>query len=259
MGTLFFILSKLIWYTIAPDSLMLILGLTAAVAYHLKYLLVAKVAALILLTMLLVISLLPLGEWLSYPLENRYPVNPTLSTVDGIIVLGGAEASARSAAWQQMQLRKHAERITSFVTLSRTFPEAALVHAGGNGKLTEQKLQETDVVKDFYADMGILTERLRLESNSRNTHENILNTLATAPQMRSQNWVLITSAQHMPRALGICKKQGFNPTPYPVDHQTQKGNLLRLEYDFAGNLSTLKSALREWLGIAVYRLTGKMA
>jgi len=37
------------------------------------------------------IAILPLGELLIQPLENRYPANPNLTKSNGIIVLGGAE------------------------------------------------------------------------------------------------------------------------------------------------------------------------
>ena len=81
--------------------------------------------------------------------------------------------------------------------------------------------------------------------------KNIINPTA------NEKWILITTGWHMPRSVGIFCKAGWPVIPYPVDHQTNKDNLFRINFDLLVNLNTLKTAQKEWLGLFAYYLTGK--
>jgi uncharacterized SAM-binding protein YcdF (DUF218 family) len=69
---------------------------------------------------------------------------------------------------------------------------------------------------------------------------------------------VVTSAMHMPRAIGIFRKAGFSVVAYPVDYRT--ASALR-DWTFprhaAGNFALAETALHEWIGLAAYWLTGK--
>ena len=69
-----------------------------------------------------------------------------------------------------------------------------------------------------------------------------------------ENWVLITTAWHMPRSVGMFCKVGWEVTPHPVDFFTQPDDLFRVSWGFAGNLSGLGTAVQEWIGIFAYRV-----
>ncbi len=71
-----------------------------------------------------------------------------------------------------------------------------------------------------------------------------------------ERWLLVTSAYHMPRAVGAFRKVGFEVEAYPVDYRTH-GNLWIPFDDAASGLRRTDTATREWVGLLVYWLTGK--
>ncbi|HEX5055317.1 MAG TPA: YdcF family protein [Gammaproteobacteria bacterium] len=257
MDTLFFWLSKALWAAAAPGSLLV---LSVAVLWTLLKLGAVRAAgrlAGLLAAGLLLITLFPVDEWLLYPLESRFS-GELPATVDGILVLGGSIDPVKSAAWSQPELRATAEREFNFLALAARYPKARLAFTGGSGSLNEQEYKEASWARELFARQGLEPGRVIFESDSRNTYENAVfskKLLAPAP---GEHWLLITTAWHMPRAVGAFCGAGFPVIPYPVDHGSLRGDLLRLEWDFAGNLGGLDMALHEWAGLFMYRLTGKM-
>ena len=69
---------------------------------------------------------------------------------------------------------------------------------------------------------------------------------------RDETWLLVTSAQHMPRAVGVSRKIGWPVIPYPVDYRSVKDEPLRDGLDVAGNLVRLGDTMKEWIGLAAY-------
>jgi uncharacterized SAM-binding protein YcdF (DUF218 family) len=257
MDTLFYLLSKYIWALISPGSLLVILA--AAVWLLLKFgrQRLANMLTGLLVFTLLFISLLPVGEWLLYPLEARFPVHQDLpQNIDGIILLGGSYRIAQSASWQQVELRETAERDLAFLRLARHYPEAKLVFTGG-GLYPGGEYSEAALAKRLFDEQGLDISRIIFENLSRNTYENAVNTRILVEPRADENWLLITTSWHMPRAVGVFCKVQWRVMPYPVDHWTQRNNLLRLEWDFSENLRMLHFAFREWTGLLAYRITGK--
>ncbi len=258
MDTVFFYLSKLGWALISPDSLIVILIAAAWLSQVFGW---QKWARRLLASgtlMLVLIGFLPIGEWLMAPLENRFPANAALpAQADGVIVLGGALDPYKSFAWQQAELGNGAERMTNFVYLAGIYPGAQLVFSGGSGSLTQQQYKEADAAQIFADQMGLAERAILFESDSRNTAENVSNSKSLVNPQPGDEWIVITSAFHMPRTIGIFCEQDWVVTPYPVDHQSSKGNLLRVEYALVANLGLLRTAIREWLGLIVYRASGR--
>ena len=204
------------------------------------------------------VAFLPLGKWLVTPLETHFPANPTLpETIDGIILLGGAIDPVNSYIWDQPELGSAADRYTSFIALAHTYPEARLVFTGGSGTIIDQEFREADVALYFLESMGIERKRIEFERDSRNTFENAVNSKALINPTADEQWVLITSAAHMPRSVGIFCKQGWPVIPYPVDHESSPGRQMRIEFVFAGNLGSFNNRVKEWLGLLVYYFTGR--
>ncbi len=258
METLFFWLSKLVWSVIAPESLLLILVLLAwglllrgATKWAKRVLGVVSIG-------MLVLTALPVGEWVLYPLEARFPANPVLpQSVDGIIVLGGAEDATRSAAWGLPQTTAAADRFLASIALARMYPKAKLVFTSGSANLLSPGLKGTDVAKKLYSEQGLNPSRIVFESESRNTAENVSLSKALVKPAPRENWILVTSAFHMPRAVGIFCKSGWPVIPYPVDHRTVRGNLLRVDSGLTGHLDDLSFGTKEWVGLVVYYFTGR--
>jgi uncharacterized SAM-binding protein YcdF (DUF218 family) len=258
MDTLFFISSKLIWTLISPASLLLITGVGAWAAAVAGWHQLARRLGSVLALLAIIISFLPVGEWLLAPLENRFPTNVALpANATGIIVLGGSTSPVLTATWNQPELNESAERLTSFAYLSDLYPNAQLVFSGGNGSINRQDYPETESAQILFSQLGLSDKAVIYESQSRNTTENARNSKRLVQPKVEDDWILITSAYHMPRSVGVFCKNAWPVTPYPVDHHSETGNLLRINYDFTSNLAGLSIALREWVGLFAYRLTGQ--
>ena len=214
-------------------------------------------------TMVVVVALsvFPVGQWLIAVLENRFPVVHELpKPITGIVMLGGTIDQFMTAARGQPSLSDGAERLTEFVALARRHPDARLVFSGGSGSPTRQDLKEADAARLFFRQMGLDVSRILFERQSRNTFENATLSHALARPRAGERWVLITSAKHMPRAIGAFRKAGWSPIPYPVDFQTlgPPRFMPRIRLSLSG-LGKFSTALREWMALAVYRLLDRTA
>ena len=260
MDTLFFWASKLVWALISPDSLLLLLWLGGFALLLLGATRYAKILLGCASAFALTVALLPLGDWLVSPLESLFPPLERLpERVDGIIVLGGFVDPSRSHSWQQVQSNQAAERLWAFTALARHYPQAQLLFSGGSGALTAQSLKETEQIPALLQEAGLGARAITLEEQSRNTYENVLFSKALAAPQPQQRWLLITSAAHMPRSVGIFCAQHWSVLPYPVDYRSDRERLWRVELRFAEHLQDLRDASREWIGLLAYYLTGKTA
>ena len=70
--------------------------------------------------------------------------------------------------------------------------------------------------------------------------------------------MLITSAYHMPRAMGSFRAAGFQVEPWPVDYRTRGSADLTRPFDkVSEGLRRVDVASREWVGLVAYWLTGR--
>lgn len=258
MDTFFFWASKLAWMLISPDSLIMLLALGAWLSLLFGWQKLSQRLLTLCTFGLVTIGFLPVGEWVMMPLESRFPANPALpETVNGIIVLSGAVDAYNSQAWGQPELSESADRLTAFVSLANHYPEARLVFTGGSGSLSQQEYKEADVARDLFSQLGLNARNILFENESRNTYENALNSKALVQPQPGERWVLITSAFHMPRSVGVFCQQDWQVIAYPVDHRSSRNNLLRVELGVYGHLTGLVIAIREWVGLGAYFVTGK--
>ncbi|GAB4272015.1 MAG: YdcF family protein [Methylomicrobium sp.] len=258
MDTVFYWASKLLWILIAPDHLILILLTVVCGLFWLGYFDYALYSLSVLLVSVWLIALFPVGSWLLYPLEARFPVNPRLpENIDGIIMLGGAEKIDASYAWHQVELKAYSERALAFMQLVRQYPHAKRVFTGGIKSKFDQHFHEADVAKLLFEQQGLDTATVKFERHARNTYENALLTKDLVKPKQGEQWLLITSASHMPRAVGVFCQVDWPVVPYPVDHWTVPGGFMSVNFSFAENLEQLTFAVREWVGLAAYYLTGK--
>ena len=258
MDTAFFWLSKGVWTLIAPDSLLVLLLLLVWILLARGAIVWAKRLLGIVVSVLVVLSFLPVGEWLLYPLESRFATNPALpANVTGVIVLGGAEDALRSSVWQQAETNESAERFLASLSLARRFPQAKLLFTSGSGSVLDQAHKGASVAQLIYAENGLDPSRLVFESQSRNTTENAVLSKALVKPASGEVWILVTSAFHMPRSVGIFCRIGWPVIPFPVDHQSLPGHMIRADASLIGNLQKISTAVHEWLGLLAYYLTGK--
>ncbi|MFC7332017.1 YdcF family protein [Rhodocista pekingensis] len=249
-----FILSKLFWTLAAPGNallLILLAGMGFMLAGWQRTGLWLAGGATVALT---AVAALPVGAWMLWSLESRFPSPATLpERVDGIIVLGGAVRPILTADRGQPALNEHAERLTEIPALAQRYPEARVVFTGGSGLVFEQDLKEAPVARAAWERMGFDTARVLFEQESRNTWENAVLSRDLAHPLEGEVWLLVTSALHMPRSVGIFRRIGWNVVAYPVDFQVTDRSLRRIGFDLTDGLRNLSYALHEYIGLAVYR------
>ena len=99
--------------------------------------------------------------------------------------------------------------------------------------------------------------QILFEDKSRNTYENARNGLDLIVPAPGSRWLLITSASHMPRAIGSFRAAGWsNILSYPVDYQTAETGYSRF-WNMGRGISLTRTALHEYAGLLVYWLTGR--
>ena len=257
-GSLFFWLSKLIWIIIRPDFLLVLSALVGILFWFSGAERKAKwVLTGVVLTMI-GITIFPLGSILLAPLEHRFPTNPALpEKVDGIIMLGGAENNLLTQMWHQPELKDSGDRYIGFIRLARAYPDAVHLFAGGSGSPMHQKWSDADTARQIFMDIGIDISGLVFENKSRNTYENGLFAKSLVHPEPGQTWVIVTTAAHMPRSVGVFNRLGWPVIPYPVDHSTRSDRKIKPGLNFSGNLAKLVTATSEWTGLAAYYITGK--
>lgn len=202
----------------------------------------------------LAFAVLPLGNWLALPLENRFPRPALPDRVDGIIMLGGAVSPALAAARGEPSLNDAAERVLAFADLGRRYPGARLVFTGGSGALLEGEHREGAAMRAALEQAGLDTGRVLFETESRNTWENVRFSRRLAEPKDGETWLLVTSAWHMPRAVGLFRQAGWPVTAYPVDYRTRGDGRPYLIFDLGEGLDSATPVLKEWMGLAAYRL-----
>lgn len=254
---MFFVLAKLFTFVASPSHFALILLVVGAVLLFTRHRRAAR--WLILVPLLAGLIILPgPWQWLAQPLESRFPPEPTLCRIDGIILLGGGESPKLSADRGQPIVRDTSGKYFTAIELLRRFPEARLIVAAGSGAWDPEGTHETDVAAGLFRQAGVDPARIILETKSRDTYENFENAKAIASPQPGDRWVLLTAALHMPRSVAIARQVGFPVIPWPTDYLTKRAGLL-WDDNFAGSLQSLDSSFHEWIGLAVYRLTGRSA
>lgn len=201
------------------------------------------------------IGVLPLHEWLMRPLEEYFPVSKLPAHVDGVIVLGGAEEPELMATNGWPELNGSADRLIGFVALARQYPGARLVFTGGAAtRRDDWEVSEADVAAAVFARLGLDLGRVTFEKASRNTAENARLSHALIQPKPEENWLLVTSARHMPRAINTFRAAGWPVIPYPVDFRS--GRIGEFSFSPLQRLAGVNLAAREWGGLLWYRIRG---
>jgi len=258
---MFFTLSKIFWTIAQPLNaicLLLILGGLIWVIFSKK---VGRFFMTMGVTALVIFGVLPVGPALMVWLERQYPAPDTLpEKIDGIIVLGGALESYLSKANQQVAANDNVERLICFQDLAQKYPDAKLVYSSGAGDILNPDAMEGDDARAYFKITG-LGRDIIYEEKSRNTYENALYTKELMQPDASENWVVISSAYHMPRAIGIFAKQAWDVIPFACDRRTngQYSDIFRRLPSVTGNFAMLNIALKEITGTFIYYVTGKTA
>jgi uncharacterized SAM-binding protein YcdF (DUF218 family) len=244
-------LSKIFWAVAQPGNLLVILLAFGSLLLFTRWRGFGRFLIALLALAAIATAVLPVGQWLLEPLEDRFPQLTTLpDKVDGIIMLGGAVSTVLSDVHHQPQVNEHADRFIAFANLARRYPNAKLVFSGGGAALRGGLYREADASREVMLWLGMDVNRVTFERESRNTFENVVNSKAMVQPAPGETWLLVTSAFHMPRAIGIFRTEGWSVIPDPVDYLTgAEADGPGYGAGFLENLGQASLAIKEWSGL----------
>jgi uncharacterized SAM-binding protein YcdF (DUF218 family) len=237
-----------------PTNLLIGVGLVGVCLVATRFASLGRKFLITAVVMLGVCGFSPLGSWVLYSLESRFPPwDAALGAPDGIVVLGGSIDPLLSASHGGAVIKGAGDRMIAAATLARRYPNVQIVFTGGTGNLISAETREADYATELFEGLGISKQRLMVERESRNTYENAVFSKALAAPKSGERWLLVTSAYHMPRAVGLFRKAGFAVEPYPVDWRVAGGaDLLNFQILSTEGLSNFDIGCREWMGLVAY-------
>lgn len=255
-----FAASKIVWLLIEPSMALTLLAILGALLCWTRWLRLGRAIAFSSAFLLLAAGFMPLGNLLLRPLEERFPAfGDDGGPVAGVIVLGGALTSEVSEARGQFSVNEAAERLTAMAALARRYPQAKIVFSGGSGDLAGIIPSEADSLRKVIEEL-MPAGRVTYERASRNTFENAVMSRMIVQPKPGERWLLVTSAWHMPRSVGLFRRAGWTITPYPVDYRTTgRGDDWRPTGSVSAGLRRTDLAVKEWIGLTFAWITGQSA
>ena len=199
------------------------------------------------------------ADWLTWRLESRFPPESidSLPHSDAVIVLGGIIGQPFTPRVSP-DLGDTVDRIIEALRIYRAGKVPRIVISAGNQPQQAKLVPEAELIADFLVELGVPRSALILETRSRNTHENAVYTAAIFREHGWRSGLLVTSGIHMPRAIAAFRKEAMNVYPASTDiHGAPIGKISLMDLlPDPGSLARTTSALREMIGLQVYRLRG---
>ena len=258
---MFFVAAKILGFFALPSNILISLGLIGIVLIATRFARAGRRLAVTALILLAIAGLSPFGNAIILPLEERFPPwDASRGAPTGIISLGGALDTVVSEPRGEVALNEAAERLTVMAELVRRYPEAHFVFSGGSGRPIYDGATEAELAVRLFESFGIARQRIILENKSRDTDENARFTKELLQPRQDERWLVVTSAYHMPRAIGSFRAAGFPVEAFPVDYRTRGAiDLLRPFSNVGDGLRRTDTAAREWVGLVVYWVMGRSA
>lgn len=256
---MFFIASKVLWFLAQPVTLVFALLVLALLLNFRRRRLLQGICVGLAALILGLCAYTSIGYVALLPLEQRFERPAPPAEVTGIIVLGGGMDAEINAIRLGYELNRSGDRFVEALRLAQLYPEAKILISGGSGYMFPDGDTEAAAGTRFFRDLGMNPGRIIQEDGSRNTEENAQLTKETLKPQPGDTWLLVTSAYHMPRSVGLFRKAEFTVTPWPTDNFTAGNEGFELRFDQPSeNLSVATRAMREWVGLLAYWATGKI-
>lgn len=258
---MFFYMSKFFWFFAQPSNLVIIILIIGAIFYFRGKIKTGTRLIAFCIIFISLAGLSPLSYLLMLSLEQQYAKPPVeaIEPPDGIIVLGGMIDTAISESRDETALNDGAERLTEAARLAYRFPDAKLMITGGTGTLIYRGEDEATSAQSYFTEIGIPKDRILIETESKNTWQNAIYSKEIIQPKQGERWLLVTSAFHMPRSIGVFRAAGFDVIPWPVDYRTRgMQDAWRIPSQPSKAWRNLDIASKEWIGYVAYALSGRL-
>jgi uncharacterized SAM-binding protein YcdF (DUF218 family) len=256
---MFFIAAKILGFFALPSNIFISLGIVGVLLSATRFARAGARLTIASVILLAVFGFSPIGNALIMPLEERFPPwSPDRGPPDGAVILGGVIDTFMAKARGEIALNEAAERMTGVAELARRYPNMRIIFSGGSGSLLHPEEREAVLAPRLLESFGIPRSRIVLEEDSRDTAENARFSKVIAAPKSGERWLLVTSAFHMPRSVGVFRQAGFPIEPYPVDWRTRgRADLLMIFPSISDGLRRTDVAAREWIGLLAYWMAGR--
>ena len=203
----------------------------------------------------------PIPEFLIKNLEDKFSYKEeTFLELEGLIVLGGSTGSGKIAKERNdISLGSGAERVLKGLQFLQQQPQGTVIFTGFSGRLFHQGLSEAEITEKLIKALKIDTKKILFEKRSRNTFENAFYTGEIIDDLKIKNWGIVTSANHMKRAIATFEKQHPKIVfeAIPVDFQTAN-SIYWSPGSMQGSINLWRIYIHETIGYWVYKLTRKL-
>lgn len=206
--------------------------------------------------LLLALSLQPIADGLLRPLENRYPTRNQADDIDYIVVLGGGYTWNPAWAPSSNLIGNSLPRVTEGVRQWRMHPGAKMIFTGGAAQ--RNPVSNAQVAATVAASLGVPQADIILLDQPRDTDDEAR---AVKQRVGERPFLLVTSANHMPRAMAFFHHQGLSPLAAPANQMAIASPLNGWEKALPSPLwlSHSERAVYEGLGSLWQRINGKQA
>ena len=232
-------------FLLPPTPLFILLLVALMLLCFTKRQRLGQVLAFIATALLIAITYTSTANFLLKYLENQYqPFSITAkNSAKRIVVLSGS--SYDLPAYGHQPYGSTGLRMLEGVSVFKQLPQETKLIISGTTNDTKAMAMAALV-------MGVPESNIITEGNSSDTKDSVNNVKRI---VGGDNFVLVTSAFHMPRAIRLFKKQGLSPIPAPTDYCSKSGdNLFSLHGAFPDprNIFLTSQAINEYIGIAYY-------
>ncbi|MDK9694857.1 MAG: YdcF family protein [Siculibacillus sp.] len=257
---MFFTLSKVAFLFAQPSTLTVLLIVAGLLAGAVGLRRIGRALGGLGLALLGVLTLTPLGPFLLTELEDRFPMPAADAPPPvGIVVLGGFTDARMLAARGVVGLGEGAAAVFEVADLAKRFPDVPIVLSGGsNALIVEVDVSEAELMKRLFVAVGVDPARLVLEEGSRTTWENAVASRDLVKPAPGARWWLVTTGYHMPRAIAAFRAAGWTAIVARPSAYVTTGRI-GFRPPMLWGMKSADLAVKEWLGILGYRLSGRAA
>lgn len=189
--------------------------------------------------------------------EIEAVAEPAPKTYDAIIVLGGF--STYNEEFDRINFTNSSDRFMQGLVLVKKRVAPFMIVTGGSGSITYADHKEGDRVKTYLQNIGFPDSLYMVESESKNTYENAVETAKILKEkFPNGKFLLVTSGYHMRRSIGCFAEQGLNCDPYSTDMHGGPGRF-SLDYFLLPDVQILSEwnlLFHEWVGCISYNIQG---
>ena len=254
---MFFVVAKLFWAIARPLNFLFFLALAGLLAGKLGFYRARKAALALCLALFALFGFTQFPDLLLYQLEGLVAPGALPGEPAAIVVLGGGIGTLSARGGIDYHLGESADRLVKGLELHRTHPSARFIYSGGSAGLVGREPPETigaaAMVRALYGD----DRQMELENRSRSTWENAVEIARMLGENKSKPVLLVTSAFHMPRAMGCFRQAGINAIAVPADFRADVFRFPWITSETTVQFYKTSQLAKEIAGLLAYYLTGR--